>query len=425
MKEQLVLILSFLFIFALSASATVYKWVDERGVVNFTDDYNNVPPSYRGSVVETNAPSPVPSQSVAKTKVNPQSGGTATQPPPIAQTLIPEGSFAIKLAEVLKIGSPQNEAEAESMLTSMGIQPRNGWIADYPVTPDIIGELQMAIGGAADTGKFAMKKDEAIKALQNLASQQGLPVTADEGQYAQTEAPPDYGDYSNPTVINNYYDQGPPIVTYYPPPPDYSYLYAWVPYPFWCSGFWFRGFFILHDFHKSIFVSRGLREITNHVIDPKTKRVVAIDPRTRSIRNESARDVSRGRGFSSQDAERDAGSIFMRSQERATIRNSAPSNGGRAPKQASPSRSSDLVAPRGRSSSGGPPVNSHWMQSQLKTGFRNMSSSLPNHQGRFGNRGGMTFPKPSFPSGVRSSIGGIHGGGFGNRSPLVGGFRGH
>jgi len=58
MKEQLVLILSFLFIFALSASATVYKWVDERGVVNFTDDYNNVPPSYRGSVVETNAPSP-------------------------------------------------------------------------------------------------------------------------------------------------------------------------------------------------------------------------------------------------------------------------------------------------------------------------------------------------------------------------------
>jgi hypothetical protein len=425
MKKLLIFILSFIFIFASSASATVYKWVDERGVVNFTDDYSNVPPSYRDSVVETNAPNPIPSQSVVKTTVNAQSAGMP-QVPPIAQTLIPEGYLAIKLAEALKIGAPMSEAEAESMLTSIGIQPRNGWIADYPVTPDIIGELQNAIGAAADTGKFAMKKDEAIKALQDLASQQGLPVRAGEGQYAQTEAPPDYGDYSNPAVINNYYyDQGPPIVTYYPPPPDYSYLYAWVPYPFWCSGFWFRGFFILHDFHKSIFVNRGLRKITNHMIDPKTKRVAAIDPRTRGIRNESARDVSRGRGFSPQDAERGAGSIFMRSQERAMVRNSAPSRSGGTPGQVSPNRSSNLVAPRGRSGSVGPPVSSHWMQSQPRTGFSNMSSSLSNHQSGFGNRGGITFPRPSFPSAGGSSVGGVHGGGFGNRSPLVGGLRGH
>jgi hypothetical protein len=28
-------------------AATIYKWVDKEGVVNFTDDYNNVPSSYR------------------------------------------------------------------------------------------------------------------------------------------------------------------------------------------------------------------------------------------------------------------------------------------------------------------------------------------------------------------------------------------
>ena len=29
---------------------TFYKWVDEKGVVNYADDYNNIPPAYRGRV---------------------------------------------------------------------------------------------------------------------------------------------------------------------------------------------------------------------------------------------------------------------------------------------------------------------------------------------------------------------------------------
>jgi chromosome segregation ATPase len=44
-------ILLVLLIFAAPAySTTVYKWVDKEGVVNFTDDYNNVPFSYRDRV---------------------------------------------------------------------------------------------------------------------------------------------------------------------------------------------------------------------------------------------------------------------------------------------------------------------------------------------------------------------------------------
>ena len=37
-------------VFFLSSSLlahTFYKWVDERGAVNYTDDYNNIPPAYR------------------------------------------------------------------------------------------------------------------------------------------------------------------------------------------------------------------------------------------------------------------------------------------------------------------------------------------------------------------------------------------
>ena len=47
------------------------------------------------------------------------------------------------------------------------------------------------------------------------------------------------------------------MVTYYAPPPDYYYLYSWVPYPFWCDEFWFGGFFILNDFHRSVFFDHG------------------------------------------------------------------------------------------------------------------------------------------------------------------------
>lgn len=45
------LILLILLGFAMPANAaTIYKWVDEEGVVNFTDDYNHVPSYYRDRV---------------------------------------------------------------------------------------------------------------------------------------------------------------------------------------------------------------------------------------------------------------------------------------------------------------------------------------------------------------------------------------
>ncbi len=44
-------ILLILLVFAVPASgATIYKWVDKEGVVNYTDDINNVPSSYRDRV---------------------------------------------------------------------------------------------------------------------------------------------------------------------------------------------------------------------------------------------------------------------------------------------------------------------------------------------------------------------------------------
>jgi uncharacterized protein YfcZ (UPF0381/DUF406 family) len=56
MKKEVVemlklFILLILLAFAIPGNAaTIYKWVDEKGVVNFTDDYNLVPSSYRNQV---------------------------------------------------------------------------------------------------------------------------------------------------------------------------------------------------------------------------------------------------------------------------------------------------------------------------------------------------------------------------------------
>jgi hypothetical protein len=316
----------FVFFFSSSASAAIYKWVDDKGVVNFSDDYSNVAPAYRGRVEEIKIPTPTRSQDSAKSTVSSQAD--RTQPPPIAQPLIAEGDFAMKLAEALRIGSPENEADAESMLSSRGIEPLNGWIADYPMTPDIVGELQDALGQAADSGKLAMKKDDAIGKFRDLASQHSLMVSPDQRQYTEAETLPDYGSYSNPTVINNYYyEQGPPVVTYYPPPPDYSYLYAWVPYPFLCSGFFFPGYFILNDFDRTVghfHHGHGFRHrVTNHFVDPRTHATHTVDPHTREARrsvNVSERhapgSASTGR-FKTQEARKGATAISNRSSERA------------------------------------------------------------------------------------------------------------
>src|ERR1700690_2603496 len=79
-----------------------------------------------------------------------------SQPPPINAPLVREGDFAMKLAEALNVGHPQSESEAENMLGTAGIAPRNGWIADYPVTPDIVGELRDSVGYAAQAKTIAI-----------------------------------------------------------------------------------------------------------------------------------------------------------------------------------------------------------------------------------------------------------------------------
>jgi hypothetical protein len=398
MKKLLFIL--FIFIFASSASAAVYKWVDERGVANFADDYSKIPPDYRNMVEEvrlTKMGFSTPSRTLlGNITIGAQSGEIAGQVPPIEQTLVREGDFAVKLVEKLRLGTPKNEAEAETMLSSTGISPKNGWISDYPVTPDIVGELQDAVGGAADTGKLPMKRDEALKTLQDLVAEVGLSVVVDRGTDDLSEEPPaTYSYYSEPTVIHYYDTYGPPIVTYYPPPWSYSYLYAWVPYPFGWTGVYFRGYYVLNNFHRCVDTHHRSVYISNHWRDPGTRRVFVIDPSRRHtanfIRN---RSVNTPRGFPSPEGRRGAASIFEQSRGRITpgARRVTRPGGPPALKDSSSSRSNHMIErprandrphkPTSYSNSGRPPQvrgqmgNQRTSKAVAETGFRERGTGV-------------------------------------------------
>jgi uncharacterized membrane protein YgcG len=344
-----------------------------------------------------------------------QSEQTPTNAPPVSQQLVSEGDFAMELVPALHLGTATTEVQAEDMLTSVGITPKNGWIADYPMTPIIIGEVQSAVVAATDAQKLPMGKDEALKAFQGLTTEFGLAVVPGSGESAESQ-PPTSSEYVQPSVVNNYYyEEGPPVVTYYPPPWDYYYLYAWVPYPFWCSGFFFPGFFVLNDFNLVVVGNfhghhhHHHHVITNHFIDPKTHTVFRVDPTTRTIGRTVNVSHSHFRGFNSNEARKGATSIFERSHTRQmtpmnpTLR--GPSR-GEVPMNREQTRPSTIergTIPYRGSRSFSTPNNIQRPSENFSRSFGTPSRSF-------------TAPRssnaPSFEG--RGSSGGFHGGGFGH-----------
>ncbi len=207
---------------------------------------------------------------------NVQGADMASGKPPVGQPLIREGALAVQLAAELKIGNPTDEVEAENELASVAIAPGNGWIMDYPVTPDIAVELRDSISRAAESKKLNMDKDDALKIFDRTLADSKLnvhPYAAMEKYGPSNEPQPDA------SAVESYYDTtGPPIVTYYDPPTDYFYLYSWVPCPFWWGDFFFGGFFILRDFQRVIIINNRIVFISNHFNDIETQRVFRIDP---------------------------------------------------------------------------------------------------------------------------------------------------
>ncbi len=59
-------LLAILIALALPASAQMYKWVDEKGTVHFTDDVSSIPEKYRENIEERKTPKGIPDQEVTE-----------------------------------------------------------------------------------------------------------------------------------------------------------------------------------------------------------------------------------------------------------------------------------------------------------------------------------------------------------------------
>jgi len=194
---------------------------------------------------------------VFEVRAEQEPGESAGELSPLVPPLVREGDFAIKLAEVLGLGEIADEDDAGRLLVELGLSPRNGWIADYPVTPVILAELREAVIASSESGSLAMTYNEALEAFDRLALDLGLSVDENADLEFVTELPaegssPDEVPYAGSfRTHDDYTTDGPPIMTYYPPPSHYYRYYDWVPYPFYFSRSYYSGFFILHDFHRA------------------------------------------------------------------------------------------------------------------------------------------------------------------------------
>ena len=256
---------------------------------------------------------PVPPSSATQTGINPSL---------VEQTLVPESVLVMQLIEALNLGPVADSAKAEDLLSSLGIEPENGWIAEYPVTPQVLGDVEQGIAMAGDQGKIAFNKEQALKLFRDVKLRLGFDIKPDlkpsaglikkpgktsvyiytdtngvthftddhdsiPREYLKTtkrisrSTPPQgvssvantpaetsvtrYNEPLPPEEIDYHYDeQGPPVVTYYAPPDTYTSLYSWVAYPFWSTGRYFPGYYVMNDFNRRVLYNRQHYDVKHH-----------------------------------------------------------------------------------------------------------------------------------------------------------------
>ena len=345
-------------------------------------------------------------------------------PIPIAPPLVREGAFAIRLGEALALGTSKDEVEAENKLSEIGILPKNGWMADYPVTPDVIGELYEAIGLAADSKKLSLSREVALQKLNDAIAEVNLPVAPASIEKQIEAVPSGYDNFPNPSIVDNYYGtEGPPIFTYYTPPPSYNYLYDWVPYPFWWKNVWFPGYFILRDFHRTILVNRSVGFVSNHFRDRGNNRFYRIDPVERFRgRYVNGSGVSHAGSFVSPGLTRGGSTIY-------SGHNAPAISGGRAGYPHSPGSGATANSQNHYAAPITPLPRNPGMVSPPPSGARTFTpassglTSRPSWGGggtsAHSNHGGGSFSSPS--SGGGSFSPSSHGGGMSSRSSFGGG----
>ncbi len=118
MARFIIALLSVL-VFAGAASAETYKWIDDRGTVNFTEDYSQIPKKYRKKVRVT-----------GDIQAEPVSGEGGTLEP---------GKDGADKTPPAETGAGKNQEKEKTMY---GSKSENEWKADFKKLNDQIDRVQ-------------------------------------------------------------------------------------------------------------------------------------------------------------------------------------------------------------------------------------------------------------------------------------------
>lgn len=171
----------------------------------------------------------------------------------IAPAVVPQGEFALRLAEALALDSAQDdEADAIRALIALGIEPAAGWQPDQAMTPQLVTELRADLAEAVAAGRLLMEPNAARTTFDELLAELGLPLPAEPAPAYAGANPPlnSYGPYCDATATHYFYGSyGLPIYSYCYPPAAFLHYYSWVPCGFRAHGHHFAGFFVLRQVH--------------------------------------------------------------------------------------------------------------------------------------------------------------------------------
>jgi len=170
------LVCGLFFVVVTAASADLYQWTDESGVIHVVDESSQIPESYRKKVKVFES--------------------QKSRTPPSALPLAPsrmypeysEGRFAQKLAlDLGLIKSPLEDAIGP--LTSVGIRPASSWQVNDPLAPETVDEVINSARSAADARRLALSAD-GVEAIVQQAAASILPAPAPVQEQAREEPPP-------------------------------------------------------------------------------------------------------------------------------------------------------------------------------------------------------------------------------------------
>ncbi|MGD0857667.1 MAG: hypothetical protein ABSA18_18005 [Dehalococcoidia bacterium] len=77
----------------------------------------------------------------------------------------------------------------------------------------------MALVNAADSKEIPLSRDEALQRFNNLIAQVGITTTTAENAGTPSQAATDESMVPAGDLYDYYNDEGPPVITYYEPPP--------------------------------------------------------------------------------------------------------------------------------------------------------------------------------------------------------------